>query len=81
MMINSYYGIYEAERHKTTAEIRAADAQLGALAAKFSELGAALAAPFRAVRRSLRRPRPAACPVAPDAGQGRPVTVDELARL
>ena len=27
-MVNSYYGIYQAERGKTTAEIRAADAQL-----------------------------------------------------
>jgi len=26
MMVNSYYGIYQAERGKTTAEIRAADA-------------------------------------------------------
>jgi hypothetical protein len=68
MVVNSYYGIYEAERRKTAAEIRAADAQLGALTAKFSQLGSALAGPVRAVRRSLRRQRPAACPVAPDAG-------------
>jgi hypothetical protein len=68
MVVNSYYGIYEAERRKTAAEIRAADAQLGALAAKFSQLGSALAAPVRAARRSQRRQRPAACPVAPDAG-------------
>ena len=33
-MVNSYYGIYQAERGKTTAEIRAADAQLGGLAAE-----------------------------------------------
>jgi WhiB family redox-sensing transcriptional regulator len=33
MMVNSYYGIYQAERSKTTAGIRAADAQLGGLAA------------------------------------------------
>jgi hypothetical protein len=26
MMVNSYYGIYQAERGKTAAEIRAADA-------------------------------------------------------
>jgi len=32
-MVNSYYGIYQAERGKTTAEIRAADAQVGGLAA------------------------------------------------
>jgi WhiB family transcriptional regulator, redox-sensing transcriptional regulator len=29
MMVNSYYGIYQAERVKTAAEIRAADAQVG----------------------------------------------------
>jgi hypothetical protein len=68
MMVNSYYGIYEAERGKTTAEIRAADAQLGGLAAELGQFGSALAAPARAVRRSLRRRRPAACPAAPDAG-------------
>ena len=38
-MVNSYYGIYQAERGKTTAEIRAADAQLG--------VGARLAARHR----------------------------------
>jgi hypothetical protein len=68
MLVNSYYGIYEAERGKTTAEIRAADAQLGGLAAELGQFGSALAAPARAVRRSLRRRRPAACPAAPDAG-------------
>ena len=67
-MVNSYYGIYEAERGKTTAEIRAADAQLGGLAAELGQLGSALAAPARAVRRSLRRRRPAAGPGASDAG-------------
>jgi hypothetical protein len=78
MMVNSYYGIYQAERSKTTTEIRAADAQLGELAAELGQLGAVFAAPARAVRRSLRparavrrslrRQRPAACPAAPDAG-------------
>jgi hypothetical protein len=68
MMVNSYYGIYQAERGKTAAEIRAADAQLGGLAAAFGRLGSALAAPVRAVRESLRGQRPAACPAAPDAG-------------
>ena len=68
MMVNSYYGIYQAERGKTTAEIRAADAQLGELATELGQLGSVLAAPARAVRRSLRRQRPAACPAAPDAG-------------
>jgi WhiB family transcriptional regulator, redox-sensing transcriptional regulator len=29
MMVNSYYGIYQAERGKTAAGIRAAEAQLG----------------------------------------------------
>ena len=76
-MVNSYYGIYQAERGKTAAEIRAADAQLGRLAAELGQLGSALAVPVRtvhtvgaigAVRRSLRRQRPAGCRVAPDAG-------------
>jgi hypothetical protein len=67
MMVNSYYGIYQAERGKTTAEIRAADAQLGGLAAELGQLGSALSAPAHAVRRSLRRRRPAACPAGPDA--------------
>jgi len=63
-MVNSYYGIYQAERGKTAAEIRAADVQLGGLAAAFGQLTSALAGPGRAVRRSLRGQRPAA----PDAG-------------
>ncbi len=67
-MVNSYYGIYQAERGKTACEIRAADAQMGGLAAGLGRLGSALADPVRAVRRSLRRRRPAACPAAPDAG-------------
>ena len=37
-MVNSYYGIYQAERGKTAAGIRAADAQLGsALAAQWRD--------------------------------------------
>ena len=67
-MVNSYYPIYQAERGKTAAEVRAAEAQLGGLAAELGQLGSALAAPVRAVRRSLRGQRPAACPAAPDAG-------------
>ena len=63
-MVNSYYGIYQAERCKTSAEVRAADARLGSLAAALGQLGSALAAPGRAVRRSRRGPRPAG----PDAG-------------
>jgi hypothetical protein len=55
MMVNSYYGIYQAERCKTLGEIRAAEAQLGGLAAEVGQLGSALAAPLRVVRRSLRR--------------------------
>jgi hypothetical protein len=58
MMVNSYYGIYQAERGKTAAGIRAADARLGGLAAELGQLGPALAAPARGVRRSLRRQRP-----------------------
>jgi len=67
-MVNSYYGIYQAERSKTVAEVRAADAQLGGWAAELGQLGSALAAPVRAIRRSLRRQRPPACLVASDAG-------------
>jgi len=66
-MVNSYYGIYQAERGKTATEIRATDAQLGGWAAEIGQLGSALAAPARAVRRSLRRQRPATCLAAPDA--------------
>jgi hypothetical protein len=68
MMVNSYYGIYQAERSKTAAEIRAADAGLGRLAAELGQLGSALVSPVRAVRRSLRRQRPASSLAAPDAG-------------
>jgi hypothetical protein len=68
MMVNSYYGIYQAERGKTAAEIQAADAELGGLAAELGQLGSALAAPVRAVRRSLRRQRSAACLAGPDVG-------------
>ena len=67
-MVNSYYGIYQAERGKTATEIRAADAELGGWAAELGQLGSVFAAPARAVRRSLRRSRQAACPAAPDAG-------------
>ena len=67
-MVNSYYGIYQAERSKTAAEVRAADAQLGGWAAELGQLGSALAAPVRAIRRSLRRQRPAACLATPDVG-------------
>jgi hypothetical protein len=68
MMVNSYYGIYQAERGKTASEIRAADAQRGALAAELGQLGSALGVPVRAVRRSLRRQQPVGCAAAPDAG-------------
>ena len=43
-MVNSYYGIYQAERGKTAAEIRAIDAQNGGLAAVLGQLGCGLAA-------------------------------------
>jgi hypothetical protein len=68
MMVNSYYGIYQAERGKTATEIQMAEAQVGGLAAELGRLGSALAAPVRAVRRSLRRQPSAACPAAADAG-------------
>jgi hypothetical protein len=65
MMVNSYYGIYQAERGKTAAEIRDADAQIGRLAATLGQLGSELSG---AVRRSLRRQRSAGCSAATDAG-------------
>jgi hypothetical protein len=68
MMVNSYYGIYQAERGKTAAEIRVAEAQIGGLAAGLGQLGSALATPVRAVRRSLRRHRPAGYAAASDVG-------------
>jgi hypothetical protein len=64
MMVNSYYNIYQAERGKTPAEIRAAEAQLGGLAAELGQLGSALAAPVRALRRSMRGQRQAGCSAA-----------------
>ena len=67
-MVNSYYGIYQAERCKTAAEIRGADTQVGEWAAGLGQLGSPLASAVRAVRRSLRRQRPVACQAAPDAG-------------
>ena len=67
-MVNSYYGIYQAERGKTAAEIRAIDAQNGGLAAVLGQLGSAFAAPGRAALRSLRSRRQATCPAAQDAG-------------
>jgi hypothetical protein len=62
MMVNLYYGIYQAERGKTAAEIRAADAQMGELAAEVAQFSSTLAAAVRAARQSLRRWRSAACP-------------------
>jgi hypothetical protein len=66
-MVNSYYGIYQAERGKTATELRASDAQIGEVAAQLGELGSVLAAPVRAVRLSLRRRRPGVCTTASDA--------------
>jgi hypothetical protein len=66
MMVNSYYNIYQAERSKTSAEIQAAEAQLGGLAVELGQLGSALAAPVRALRRSLRGQRQAGCSTASD---------------
>jgi hypothetical protein len=64
MMVNPYYNIYQAERGKTAAEVHAADAQAGQFAAELVQLGSAIVGPVRAVRRSLRRSRPAAYPAA-----------------
>ena len=60
-MVNPYYNIYQAERGKTAAEVHAADAQAGQFAAELVQLGSAIVGPVRAVRRSLRRRRPAVC--------------------
>ena len=54
-MVNLYYNIYQAERGKTAAEVHAADVQVGEFAAGLAQFGSAIAAPVRAVRRSLRR--------------------------
>lgn len=66
-MVNLYYGIYQAERGKTAAELRAADTQVGEFVAELAQLGSVLARPARAVRRSLRRWRPPAYLTASDA--------------
>ena len=58
-MVNSYYGIYQAERCKTASETLAVDAHIGSLAAAIGQLGSSLAARGRAVHRSLRRRRSA----------------------
>jgi hypothetical protein len=68
MMVNLYYGIYQAERGKTAAELRAADARRGEFAAEVAQFGSTLAAAVWAARRSLRRWRSAADPAASDAG-------------
>jgi hypothetical protein len=68
MMVNSYYGIYQAERGKTSAEIRAAEAQIGGLAARLGQLSSALVSPVRIARGSLRRQQSTSCSAAPDAG-------------
>jgi len=61
-MLNPYYTIYQAERDKTSAELRAADAQIGEFAAGLGQLGSTLAVPGRVLRRSVRRWRSAADP-------------------
>jgi hypothetical protein len=49
-----YYGIYQAERAKTTAELRAADALIGEFAAALVQLGSNIARPARAMRPKAR---------------------------
>jgi len=61
-MLNPYYTIYQAERDKTSAELRAADAQIGEFAAGLGQLGSTLAVTGRVLRRSVRRWRSAADP-------------------
>jgi hypothetical protein len=68
MMVNLYYGIYQAERAKTPAELRAADVETGEIVAELAEVGSTLAARVRAARRSLRRWRTADWPIGSDAG-------------
>ena len=53
-MVNSYYGIYQAERSKTTAEIRAVDAQLGGLPGRRGDGTDAVAAMPSSAGRTLR---------------------------
>jgi hypothetical protein len=49
-MFNYGYTCYQAERAKTQAEQREADAQLGQLLAAFAQLLGSLAKPVRALR-------------------------------
>jgi hypothetical protein len=65
-MAYQYYGIYQAERGKTAAERRMADARAGELASGLAQLTSMLAGPGRAIRRSLRRSRSAVYPAAPE---------------
>ena len=67
-MVNSYYGIYQAERGKTAAEIRAGDAQRGEFVAALGQLGSALAAPGEPVfMKSLIRSTSASRTNGPDS--------------
>lgn len=50
-MLNYGYLCYQAERPKTRAELRAADAQLGQFFAALAEVLGSLAKPVRALRR------------------------------
>jgi hypothetical protein len=65
-MTYQYYGIYQAERGKTAAELRRADAQIGELASGLGRFTSMLAGPSRAIRRSLRRSRSAVYPATPE---------------
>ena len=56
-MFNYGYTCYQAERAKTQAEQREADAQLGQLLAAFAQLLGSLAKPVRALRPSQEQSR------------------------
>ena len=63
------YLAYPAERAKTGAELRVADAQLGRLAASLAGLCRSLAKPVRALRHRST-PSPSARPVCVSTGTG-----------
>jgi len=62
------YLMYQAERTKTVAELRADDVRIGELAAALAQLGCAMAWPVRATHRLLVREQPAVHSPATETG-------------
>ena len=82
-MVNSYYGIYQAERGKTATEIRVADAELGGWAAELGQLGSVLAAPARAdvLNIGIVGDPHGAGPIGDDAHDLKPRRLDDVLQL